>query len=259
MKLLRIVISFTLVNILVSELVYKDEVYLTNKYIQLAVSCNQDVMYRSGHLMTVVKNIVLKQYTIVEMALMLVVPETQEVLVIKHGTQEHASTSSVASNEIVEIETNEALVIKHEKLWYQQRVRYEINAVTGMRRAFVDKVELDRCTMEYLGSERRYFTGAAVIQLIHAIIITKNPVLRSAFSDFPQMCRLLGLYRSFKNVFEKLPFIKSAKVHDGTCVLKTLDNSETKYRYINEDIWELKANGTGLQRLYHQIEFFNMF
>lgn len=61
---------------------------------------------------------------------------------------------------------------------------------------------------------------------------------------FPEKCRLFGLRMNLYNELRHLPFIESAIVEDGTCILTALDKSETKYKIMPDGIWQYNADGT---------------
>ncbi|XP_050423523.1 uncharacterized protein LOC126835192 [Adelges cooleyi] len=289
MILLRILISFALVNVLVAEdtdeIIYKRQVYLTNKYLQYTeYNTDRDSLHQTD-LMKIITNIILGQYTMVEIALMLVEPENQDVVFIEPvpETQENVAKenkskkshkcmlsklkfkTAIKSPAVQTVfpvhidletqkdvekkhETPEILTIKREKLWYQKNVISEIEAVIGKRCSNpTAKDNIFRYyTMTILGEGRRLAIYKDVSKLISTAVLGGNPDLKFDTSDLSYKCRLFGVRMGLHNVYNKKTFIKSALVQDETCILKDLYNIETTLKIMPDGIWEYNANDTKL-------------
>ncbi|XP_050444033.1 uncharacterized protein LOC126847681 isoform X2 [Adelges cooleyi] len=132
MKLLRILISFALANVLVAELdEYDKQVIVANEYIKSA----------GAQLTTVIKNIVLGKFTMVEMALMLAVPETEEDVRIEHKMIDYQH-------------------IMQNQVWY----------VTGAVIPNINEDDFKDVQLPELGKSRRFYTKAAVKALIRVAL-----------------------------------------------------------------------------------------
>ncbi|XP_050421308.1 uncharacterized protein LOC126846037 [Adelges cooleyi] len=251
-------------------------------------------------LMTVLKNIVLGDYTMVEVALMLVEPENQEVVFIEQETQEDVAKECETQEDVarecetqddVAIKTNKCLQlknlvsklkpktknqevvfkdqdllskikrktgtkafasntkkpkvlhIKQKKLWYQKKVQQEIETVLGKMcsNLSINEEKLRSVDLKTLGLNRRSLLFPAVVDLIHAVVIGGVSDLNYLLG-FPEKCRLFGLRMNLYNELRHLPFIESAIVEDGTCILTALDKSETKYKIMPDGIWQYNAD-----------------
>ncbi|XP_050424567.1 uncharacterized protein LOC126835789 [Adelges cooleyi] len=209
MKPLSILISIVLVNVLVAEL---------DNYVKEVIMTNQQMTLAKAKLPRVIKNIVLADYTMVEIALMLAVPET---------------------------ETN-LLSLPLDKIRYQQTIQTHIWFLTGFNTPGINEVNLSNTNLSVLGNERRRLTSAATKGLIREEI----GGFTNDFSRFSDMCRLIGVF--INTIFPNI-LIALAVIVGDICCITTTNNRYMKYKYINDEIWELNTDNTKFQPLAFQV------
>ncbi|XP_050419748.1 uncharacterized protein LOC126832816 [Adelges cooleyi] len=215
MKLLCILISFASVNVLVALDAYVKQVILTN--IQMIDTKEK--------LPTVIQNmILLGEFTMVELALMLAVPE--------------ANDKDIAD------------YIEQQKIDYQLIAQEIIWFTTSIRAVKVNEGNIRKADLNNLGIRRRSITLEGVNKLIRAVLSGENEY----FKNFAEVCRLMGIFRSIKY---PQTYIKHAEVHQiGVCLLTDIKDNGIKYSIFEDDVWEFNDNDTAKELLSTQVQSF---
>ncbi|XP_050423954.1 uncharacterized protein LOC126845981 isoform X2 [Adelges cooleyi] len=213
MNLYYILITSTLVKVLADDTAiadYKKLVFFTNLQIEQALS-------KRGGLKTVIKRVVIGRATMKQIAMMLAVPES-------------ADTTNIAVCIADQVKLQREIICATSIPVPQVEPDLGDNWFTMLKMDFGDNLLPD------LGTARRVMTKEITKSLVLAAILGYE----SAFRDFKRMCRLIGLFRSIKF---PASYVLTAEVDNcGTCTLTGTDGSVSKYRFVDEVIWEVEVD-----------------
>ncbi|XP_050427380.1 uncharacterized protein LOC126837506 [Adelges cooleyi] len=132
----------------------------------------------------------------------------------------------------------------------QLLMRGEIKAIVAIIVPAINEAEYQDVTLEELGSARRRITTEAIKTVLSAVIRNEKDPYFTKFG-LRNLCKLLGLFRSVQH--PSSPVVMASFRYD-ICTLGTNNTADIRYRYINDQIWEIKSNNLLTQPLADQIQ-----
>ncbi|XP_050421224.1 uncharacterized protein LOC126833747 isoform X2 [Adelges cooleyi] len=217
MKFVYVILSFASANVFVAALdEYAKEVLKTNVLIKQA----------EAHLPKIVKNIIQGTFTMEIMTLLLAVPERPSNTLTQTNLKRFCEP--------------------HGMIVFQTQLQSEIEDVININPFDINEGDFEDVSLFNLGEARRMKTSAAVNDLLNLVISKTDP----DFEDVFYVCRLIGLFRAIE---QPALYIKSANVIERTCFITDVNKNVSRYRTVDGDIWQIKADGTPFQLLSSQI------
>ncbi|XP_050423051.1 uncharacterized protein LOC126834885 isoform X4 [Adelges cooleyi] len=206
-------IKMKLLSILILFALVNDLVSELDDFVKQVLITNDHIKLANSHMPKIIKKLLLEKFTMVELVFMLATPE------------------------------NDSQFIKPlERLEYQMTMQSVISAETG-----IDAPQLKKESLTTLLEQRRLRSTEGL----------KNKIIRASgendpfFSDFNEMCRLIGVFRSINYPNS---YVDHASSNKGQCFITNVHWKTTIYIIIDGEIWEVDSNHARIRHFSWELQ-----